>query len=786
MMPAKTNFKDLKNLFDDLFYIGNGTINTNNILTLSSNSFEEIFDENKLIFILNNIADIQKEYRDNARNLPILESYLKKSSDGRIKVKYYQKDNELYGRYYAKNSLSAQNMVREVRHTIFNNYYIDIDISNCHPNIILWMCDNLGIKYNYLNQYINDRDNIIEDLLAINKDKDKEYIKQTILSINNGGVNHFKSIKKTEFIKAYNKELKEIRDSICEKFFNITNKVKQLNNIINDDKDNLNGKTISNICCFVENQMLLIIFNYLKKHLKKEEFNQSILCFDGIMLRDNISYDINKYISDIELLFKKLGFLKLKLMKKEMKPIDLSKYGFDPKITYKLESKIINKNDDFIIVQDNNNSFPDDGYYLNDLYKYFDNGCWEYGDEEPLNYLIENLPRVMAIIDSNIVVKINNEEFFKILKFKEFSTQLIHFTVERPNKTIEDKYEPLWKYINKNKKYFKLFNKIEANFDFNIQEPNTFMASRVYKAKIIPEYDIKDLEILFDFMQNKLMSGCKDMFDFELKKLSILCKHPEKKLGIIAVMISKQGTGKTMYSDFLCNMFGRYNCIDNMNGIELLTNSDKNFEQFGKKMIVINEMSATKDSFISNFDKLKSLATESSQRFRPLYSNAFYAKTSSIYYLLSNKLNSFIMESIDDRRPQVFDISNDHANNKEYFSMLNKYLNDDLIDKFYTYLMNMDVTYDEFMCLKIPMSETRKDIVQISNAHNIYLDFLNTYKSKNPDVSAVLCKELFIEFKKFIVKNDLNNACTQNKFTIELKKLYIKQKLSNSKKYYVI
>jgi len=78
-------------------------------------------------------------------------------------------------------------MVREIGHTILNDKYVDIDINNCYPVILLWLCDNLKIKATNLRKYINEREDIIKSLIKLNPDKCREFLKNCFLSINNGG-----------------------------------------------------------------------------------------------------------------------------------------------------------------------------------------------------------------------------------------------------------------------------------------------------------------------------------------------------------------------------------------------------------------------------------------------------------------------------------------------------------------------------------------------------------------------------------------------------------------------
>jgi len=255
-------------------------------------------------------------------------------------------------------------MVREVRHTIFNDYYLDVDINNCHPNIILWLCLNLDIKYNYLNQYINDRDTIFEELIKLNPSKDKDYFKKVFLAINNGDDKDYKTIIKNDFIINYFEELVNIRSDICKKLF----KFKEKTTEFSKDDYNIEGKTICNICLFVKNQLLMEMMSYLKQKLRKEEFQQSILCFDGIMLRRNVCSDIDIYIKEMELYFKIIGIQNIKLSIKNMSPLNIVNMGYDPTVTYmiKKEKNIIEEPE--IIKY---NTFDESEYYWNDLCKYF-------------------------------------------------------------------------------------------------------------------------------------------------------------------------------------------------------------------------------------------------------------------------------------------------------------------------------------------------------------------------------------------------------------------------------
>ena len=73
-----------------------------------------------------------------------------------------------YGRYYVSdpNSHSACPMPSKVRATLFSEKEFDVDIVNCHPNILLEMFEEhypeSSSMYPQLTHYINNRDDILK------------------------------------------------------------------------------------------------------------------------------------------------------------------------------------------------------------------------------------------------------------------------------------------------------------------------------------------------------------------------------------------------------------------------------------------------------------------------------------------------------------------------------------------------------------------------------------------------------------------------------------------------
>jgi hypothetical protein len=793
-----------KSLFDVLF---NNNTFSSKIKPLSIKTFEEEFDENKLVFIINN----NEKLNLNGETIKQLTKYLKSSNNGLIKVKYHQKDNGLHGRHFANNSNSAQSMKSDIRQTIFNEKYYDVDMINSYPNIIYWLSGFYDLNNAYLGQYTQYRDDIINDLIEANPTMTRYDIKQLFLSINNGGSKDYNGLKnKTPFLVNYFNEFNEIRKVLSECFESVREKV--INNNLNEDykyddlaeddddelkdKDNINGKVLTYICMYVENQILMHLIDFLKKETNIQIKN-SILIFDGIMVKKNLTMNLSHLIKKFEMYIHKLGFVNFKLSIKEMdKVINLEALGYDKSISYVLKSKNdeIIKNIEKPVIPCITNTFDEEEYCFNDLCTFIDNNTFLKEDgiyPELDTYLINNLHRCLRIVNENVFIKENNKEYFIVKKLKDFSCQIIQSYSKNSKGVKIEVPENLTRYILKRKKFFKLYNSVETNFNFNNPNQNTFIACRRFAASINPKpYKMEDFDILFDLMKNKLMSGSDVHFNFELDKLSCMVNSPERKTGIVTILISKQGTGKNTYTDFLCNkLFGKYNTISNMSGIDKLV-EDKNADHIGKKLIVVNEMSATREQFLANFDKLKGHVTEENQRFRPLFANAYYSDTSTCYYLLSNKLNSFVLESKTDRRPHFLDICEEQIGDSEYFTMLNEHLTQELADKFYQFLVDRAITFKMFkpMTCNIPRSEMNNIVYEISNSHNIFLDFINEFKdtTETDEVKLkVKTTDLYSKYTDFCYRYEIK-PCTKNKFATEMLKLHIKRHKTNTHYYFEI
>lgn len=671
------------NLFKHLFDVSGGYIYIDNILFLNNPNFIERFNKNKLAYILNNLSEIEKTYRKDANNGVCLSKYYKYSSDIK-QTEYYQIDNGLYGRYLAKNSLSGQGMVREARHVIFNDYYVDLDIDNCHPEIISWLCSNLDIECPNLKTYICDREKIIKDLIKLNPNCDREWFKKAFLKVSYGcGKDSYNQlfINKTKFVENFRNEILELQEKLSKIFY----KFLEINTKLRDEKNkkyNYFGSTLSHICQFVENQLLMHIIEFFK--FKNIEIDDAILCFDGLMINksfysESLILELKKYFEDMDIYIK----FSIKEMNLAEPILKLCKYNQ-------------NKQYKYIPVYKQKKLDKDDNYYFKDFIRDLvnNNSVWDLSE---LNkFFIENVNRVMFII-----LKQKNNLFGR---FSDNQIQLIEttehkiYTWAKINKRSDDL---IIKEITFKQLTSALYNYIKVYDDLDfipytkddispfINDHN-FNLFRGFNASLL-EQDKVDKSLIEPILKHIGKVLCKsniENYKYILSYFHRIFKYPSRKTQIIMVFKSSQGAGKGfLFNKFIGELIFGNSLYKFNQGLDFV-NERFNIDQAGSLFTVCEELKTVDDSYNSTFDKLKSMCCDEYSN----YELKFGAKTkirNFANYIFNTNHNFPIKIEASDRRFAVFECSNEYANNFEYFNNLYKSLNQEVANHFYSYIYHM-------------------------------------------------------------------------------------------------
>ena len=161
----------------------------------------EIVDKEKLLYIINN-NDFNIEVNNLARN------YYESLDDlGRKRIHYKQKFKHKDKYYGVGSCLSC--LKKEIRNSIMPKNIKDIDMINCHPVILLNLCQKSKVKCNILKNYVENR-NIILDSFGNNR----KTIKQLFLTVLNGGFKtvYSQNVEVNNYLKLFEKEIIKIQN----------------------------------------------------------------------------------------------------------------------------------------------------------------------------------------------------------------------------------------------------------------------------------------------------------------------------------------------------------------------------------------------------------------------------------------------------------------------------------------------------------------------------------------------------------------------------------------------
>jgi len=199
-------------------------------------------------------------------------------------VKYNYIKGRTNGRLFGDNTI--QSCKRNVRGFLCEGITTDIDIDNCHPNLLLKICETHDIECPNLKQYCNERKQLLNRIM---EDDSLTYAKakQKILVSTNSN----KNVKSNnEFFKNYDKEMSKIQKKLMD-----VPEYAYLKDFANKNT-NFEGSFINHILCVHENEVLGLI----RVWCSINDINIHSLMFDGLMVYEDINdstlLDMEKHI----------------------------------------------------------------------------------------------------------------------------------------------------------------------------------------------------------------------------------------------------------------------------------------------------------------------------------------------------------------------------------------------------------------------------------------------------------------------------------------------------------
>lgn len=274
-------------------------------------TFTQQVDKRALLYLIENPEKTWPKLKPSERSLErakLVRFFDSLDENGMLEVRYAY-TNMSYRRMYG-NKTNITSLSRKIRHTIAKKYNIDIDMKNCHPSLLAYLCEQESIPCVALKKYVQHRESILAEIERAEISFEDRTPKEELIAIINGG----KMTISHPFVEAFYAEIQFIMDKII-------STRKQEYDSIQDFSSNKRGKFLNKILISLEDQVLHAMID----HLQSIGVEITSLAFDGLTISSTQkkdfwkSNDVPSIIASCEkAIFEKLG-ARITLIEKPMK-----------------------------------------------------------------------------------------------------------------------------------------------------------------------------------------------------------------------------------------------------------------------------------------------------------------------------------------------------------------------------------------------------------------------------------------------------------------------------------
>jgi hypothetical protein len=731
----------------------------------------DVFNTEILDKIINSTLKEDTEEWNESNQLDKIRNRLRKDM---LKVIYKRSKSMSYGRVNPEGNLSLSMLRRQLRHSVckwkvkevYEEYYYDIDIENCHYVIIQQLCKANNQKCDKITKYVNNRDEILKMIMEEWKIERAQAKQLFILIIYGGSIDKFvnklelemtmsvKEIyeisrigKSYKFLSKLKLELDAIQKIVIDMNPDIKYEVER-NKILKEQTNyNADSSTFSYFVQEYECRILECMYLYCKAN--KYILNNIVsLCSDGFALpRANVK-DLDNLIKELERVVKEVTGFKIKLVNKPM----------DEDLLKELDDAQLNQ-------EEHPNSY-------NNIKEEFEKTHFKLLN--PILYVTEYEDDLIRKTKTEFLQTYENKYYITTEKTEKGNT-------EKKKKFVND-----WISDEKIRTYEKVDFLPKIDVSDNVY--NTFRGFQVDKLESNNELDVKE-SLIYKHLLN--LCGCDEkVFEYVLMMLSKKVKKPSEVTGTSLIIKSIPGCGKDTFFDwFGNNILGNKYYFNNVNPDLLFGHF--NAQLANKFLCVLNETShnGTKDII----EQLKGNITASEITINEKGVKPYKIKNFATFILLTNNDNPIKIDPAD-RRYLAFECNNDIANDEDYFRNLRKEIESKKYDKvFYDYLLTLDSENYNFVKNR-PETQFNKDLKEISvPLHGKFLEDLlfkkidtrAEHKRYILNVEQISASKMYQYYSDYIIENNIKLEFSKTLFGLQLRsyKTIIKKRTSKGNSY---
>jgi hypothetical protein len=608
----------------------------------------------------------------------------RKTEDNVIERTYKFGKNTDRGRIYVDGQ-GLQQFQSNLKNYLCGEYYVDIDIVNCIPSIMLYVCETNNIPCMYLKQYCENRNEILANYNITKADINR--------AMNQDNPKKIRGDKENQFFNAFCAEMKINRLKILEIIeplkFSTTN------------VDNPISSKVGSYFKYIEGDILQIVIKYFK------DINKDICIipyYDGANIEKipGIKYDdellkklnelINSHLNEASAREKKnyINFI--------YKPLDCN-----------VELDFADEDNELMDYEKVKVEFEKKFFHIKQPFSY-----WALSRDTDGSYRNYQL--------SNQDFKLACEEY-KIEDFNEKGELIIRSIF---NKWVGDKNKRQYETID-----FLPFGKVDNHPSYIY---NTFEGFKIKRELDLAKNNYNEVDVSnFNELLKNLSNHDTEKYNYLLKYIAHTFQYPDVRTEKIIIFQGWTGTGKDSLFRTLQKLMGmKY--IDSTEDIEELFG---NFNTIldSKICLFLNETEGKKT--LEFQERLKGLCTATHNRINEKNRKRIQQQNFCRIFGATNSTNGVNIQESDRRyiiyKPSlglVKDVK-DKQQKEKATSFWNKYYEDinsfDWCASLYNYLINMPL--DDFKYKESPYTE-EKEIMKEKNIKKIYKYIKHIYEDK--------------------------------------------------------
>lgn len=240
-----------------------------------------------------------------------------------------------------------------------------------------------------------------------------------------------------------------------------------------------------------------------------------------------------------------------------------------------------------------------------------------------------------------------------------------------------------------------------------------------------------------------------------LRWLAWPIQNPGSKMKTAVIMHGPQGTGKNLFFEAVCKIYGRYGRLLNQDAVEDKFNDWASCLLFG----VADEMVA-RDEMYHSKNKLKTLITTDSVRINPKNMASYYEVNHANLVFLSNEIQPMALER-DDRRYGVIWTPPKH--DAAFYNEVLAEVRNGGVAALHQFLLQLDLG-DFGPATLPPMTDAKKDLIELGmdSSESFYVEWIG--KGTPLPVLACRAEDLFEAYRFYSLRQGVHKSASMKTF----------------------